>query len=63
VIRTVSAHVDNAPHGSLKTRLPAVAADAETSTDNTLAYRSGGRDMVVTQDSSGITVSATTRCP
>jgi hypothetical protein len=63
VIRTVSAHVNGVPQRSLKTELPDLAVDARTATDSILAYHAaGGVDMVITQDSDGLTVAATTRC-
>lgn len=62
-MRTAEAHVapGQAP-GRLGTALASLAATPVASTANLFAYRSGGTDIVATQDSDGLTVSATTRC-
>lgn len=63
-MRTVSAHVASGQvPGPLGTALASLAATPVASTPNLFAYRSGATDIVATQDSTGLTVSATTRCP
>jgi hypothetical protein len=64
VVRTVSAHVAPVtPQLALGTVLAKLAPTPVTSSQNVFAYRAGNRDIVTTQDSSGITISSTARCP
>jgi len=63
VLRTVAAHVPPAQEpGPLDGALKTVAIDPTVHSSNVVAYRTGGVDMTVTQDSDGLVVSATTRC-
>ncbi len=62
-MRTAAVHV--APGqvpGPLGAALASLAPKPVASTANLFAYRSGATDVVATQDSDGLTVSATTRC-
>ncbi len=63
VLRTVSAHVPPGPAPiRLDQILANIAPNTETAGQNLVAYRSGTLDVIATQDSTGVTVSATQRC-
>ncbi len=63
VMRTVSAFVPAGPAPiPLDQRLANVAPHTATAGEDLVAYRAGTLDVVATQDSTGVTVSATQRC-
>ena len=62
-MRTVAAHAPSGQvPGPLGSTLASLAAAPALASPNVFAYRSGTTDVVATQDSSGLTVAATTRC-